>query len=227
MGKYEEVAKRIIEDDGCIHIEGAECFILDAIEMAAILREAFPDQSDKPQAEASGELDDVKEVEVCLKYLYNNFNTFGVADRGIAALKRIAARPAPTAEKAQRGKDDDLRLEMHQFDQLCAFVEHARVNGRTISDTEETIKIQQMLKQIERQFPAPTQWAYDQACTALHKHEAAEKALREALVVAATVLADNLEDWRVREGMDSIIYMRVANALRVAREALAAPESNK
>jgi hypothetical protein len=36
---------------------------------------------------------------------------------------------------------------------------------------------------------APTQWAYDQACAALHKHEEAEKALREA----AKTVVDNYE----------------------------------
>ena len=103
MDKYEETAKRILEDDNCIHIEGAECFTLDAIKVAAILREAFPAQepSKTPQAEASEALarivfnSDGEEIgremaELILGRLRSDF------------LGTRAQLATPTAEKALR-----------------------------------------------------------------------------------------------------------------------------
>lgn len=42
----------------------------------------------------------------------------------------------------------------------------------------------------------------------------------DALRLAATVLKDSIDDWRVVAGEDSIIYLRVNNALRVVRDAI-------
>jgi hypothetical protein len=68
--------------------------------IATQLAQSRPAPTD--EAETSGELDeDIKEVKSCLDYLYNNYSTFGVADRGLAALKRLACHPEPRAEASR------------------------------------------------------------------------------------------------------------------------------
>jgi len=106
MNKYNEVAKRLLEDPSVVASIGDGRLMYDSSRATAILRESLP------QAEASGELDKEDAARFVNEWLWSSSQRrtqgmpwereyiFDAANMIIDALAK--ARPAPTAEKEIR-----------------------------------------------------------------------------------------------------------------------------